>query len=88
MMISTMKSRKITWMEQSCCNLCVGDVYSTLLSIVLTKLALHQENCDMKLKILLSLTLMEKFLHTIESNEDLEITFDEYVTGVILIVTI
>lgn len=52
------------------------------------KLALHQENCDMKLKILLSLTLMEKFLHTIESNEDLEITFDEYVTGVIRIVTI
>lgn len=32
--------------------------------------------------------LAEKFLHTIKSNEDVEVIFDEYITGVTRMVTI
>lgn len=60
--------------------LCKGTSYSWLLSMVSIKLAFHREDCDVKLKTLFFMSLIEKFLHTIESNRDLEVTFDKYVT--------
>lgn len=42
----------------------------------------------MKLKMPLSLSPMEKFLHIVESNEDLEVTFDKNVTSETRMVTI
>lgn len=53
-----------------------------LLSMVLMKLAFHQEDCDVKL------FETEKSLYTIKSNENLEVAFDKYVTRVIHMVTI
>lgn len=67
---------------------CRGTSYSTLLSIVLKKMTLYQKDYDIKLKTLLSPTPKEKFLHTIDSNDDQEVTFDKYMPGVIHIVTI
>lgn len=57
-----------------------GTSYSTLLSLVLMMLSLHREDCDMKLKTLPLLSPTEKFLHIIESNEDLEVVFGKYMT--------
>lgn len=56
-----------------------GTSYSTLLSMVLMKLALHREDCHVKFKTMLSMPPKEKSLHTIESSKDLEVAFDEYV---------
>lgn len=36
----------------------------------------------MKLKTRLSLSLTEKLLHTIKSNDDVEVAFDKYITNV------
>lgn len=59
-----------------------GTLYLMLLSMVLMKLAFHQEDCDVKL------FETEKSLYTIKSNENLEVAFDKYVTRVIHMVTI
>lgn len=56
--------------------------------MVVTKLPFGQEVCDVKLKMWISLSLTKKLLHTIKSNEDVEVTFDEYITDVICMITI
>lgn len=53
-----------------------------------SKLALLQEVCDVKFEAWISLSSMMKLLHTIESNKDVDIAFDEYITHVIRIITI
>lgn len=58
-----------------------GPSYLILLNVVLTKLPPQCEVCNVKLKTWLSMS-PTKFLHTIESNKDVKITFDEYVTRV------
>lgn len=52
------------------------------------KLTLYQEDCNVKLNTLLSLSLTKNFLYTIESNKDLEFAFEEYMTSVTYMVTI
>lgn len=75
-MANTMGGMKLLYV------VCRGTSYSMLMNMVLSKLPLHQKDCDVKLKTHLSLFLTEKFLHIIESNEDVKVAFYEYVTGV------
>lgn len=48
----------------------VGRGCSTLLNMVLMKLPLQLEACDVKLRMILSIFSIENFLYTMESNED------------------
>lgn len=82
------KESKNTWIEQKYCKLCARTSYLTLLDIILIKLPIHQEVCDVTLKTCISLSSTRKFLHTIKNNDDVKVAFDEYVNDVIHMVLI
>lgn len=42
----------------------------------------------MKLKMQLSLSPTEKYLHTIKSNKDMEVTFNKYIIGMTHVIMI